>query len=75
MAERPPIPGTGVVREEKTAGRLYVVEMANSYRVMAIVPKEGPLCPDAVDPVGIRVSTIFSPYDMSRCRIVEWQVE
>lgn len=74
MPERPPITGTGVVRAERVAGRLYEVEMQNGYRVFGVVPKDGPACPEHTDPVGVSVSAAFSPYDLSRCRITSWLV-
>lgn len=73
MPERPSIPGIGIVRAERIPDRLYEVEMPNGYRVMAVVPKDGPTCPKPVDPAGAAVSTAFSPYDMSRCRITGWR--
>ncbi len=74
MTERPANPGRGRVVTECTPDRLYEVEMPNGYRAMAVIPREGPRL-DAGEPaVGREVDLEFSPYDMSRCRVVNWPV-
>lgn len=73
VSERPPIVACGVIRRVHTAGRLYEVEMANGHRAIAVVPKEGPFPGDGGDRIGCGVTTAFSPFDMSQCRIVRWE--
>lgn len=75
MSERPPIPGTGTIIEEREPGRLYEIEMGNGHRALAVVQQGGPAPPDHPLPENCRVEAIFSPYDMSRCRIVRWIIE
>ncbi len=71
MAERPPIRAQGRITQTHEASRLYEVEMDNGYRAYAILERKGPQ-PPSEDPTGIEVQVDFSPYDMSRCRVVEW---
>ena len=71
MAERPPIRAQGRITETLEAARLFEVEMPNGYRAYAILEKKGPP-PPSEDPSGTTGTVDFSPYDMSRCRIVEW---
>ena len=71
MAERPPIRALGRITQTYDAGRLFEVEMANGYRAYAVLEKKGPP-PPVDDPSGLPVTVNFSPYDMSRCRIVSW---
>lgn len=71
MTERPPISEKGRITAEHDAGRLYEVEMANGYRAYAIVEKRGPK-PEPGDPVGREVEVHFSPFDMSKCKVVGW---
>lgn len=73
MAERPPIQATGRIVEVHEAGRLYRVEMANGHRAYAIIERKGPrLSPDE-NALGREVTLHFSPFDMSKCRLVAWQ--
>lgn len=74
MAERPPIRAQGRITETREPGRLFEVEMGNGYRAYAIVEKKGPP-PPSENPEGMRVTVDFSPYDMSRCRVVAWLSE
>lgn len=71
MAERPPIRAQGRITQMHDEDRLFEVEMANGYRAYAIVERKGPRL-ESGDPVGKSVIVDFSPYDMSRCRVVEW---
>jgi hypothetical protein len=71
MTERPPIFARGRITAVHDADRLYEVEMANGYRAYAIVERKGSK-PEPGDPVGRDVEVHFSPYDMSRCKVVEW---
>ncbi|MDF1823011.1 MAG: hypothetical protein P1U68_00125 [Verrucomicrobiales bacterium] len=71
MAERPPIRAQGIITQMHEKNRLFEVQMANGYRAYAIVERKGPH-PEAGDPIGKSVTVDFSPYDMSRCRVVEW---
>jgi len=73
VPERPRQTGIGIIREERTPDHIYEIEMPNGFRAVAVLPKEGPACPDDVEPVGAAVVASFSPFDMSRCRIVEWK--
>lgn len=72
MAERPPIVATGRVVETLESGRLYRVEMPNGYRAYAIVERKGPPPSAGMDTLGRVVTLHFSPFDMSKCRIVNW---
>ena len=72
MAERPPIQAIGRIVEVLEAGRLYRVEMANGYRAYAIVERKGPRPPLGEDLSGKPVTLHFSPFDMSKCRLVSW---
>lgn len=73
MSERPAIPGRGRVVAACEPDRLYEVEMPNGFRSMAVIPREGPrLDAEEGDGVGREVELEFSPYDMSRCRVVTW---
>jgi translation initiation factor IF-1 len=71
MAERPPIRTKGRITRTHQKNRLYEVEMANGYRAYAIIEKKGPAC-SMEDPTGQEVVVDFSPYDMSKCKVVEW---
>lgn len=73
MAERPPIRAQGRITQVHQENRLYEVEMANGYRTYAIVEKKGPR-PELENPIGEPVIVNFSPFDMSRCKVVEWVV-
>ena len=71
MPERPPIVARGTICAEFAPDRLYQVEMKNGHRAHAVVRKEGPRAP-ANDAIGSTVTLSFSPFDMSRCQILEW---
>jgi len=71
MAERPPIRAQGRITQTHEAARLYEVEMSNGYRAYAILEKKGPQ-PPSEDPSGLAVTVDFSPYEMSRCRVIAW---
>ena len=70
MPERPPPTARGIIRDIREPQRLFEVEMANGYHALAVLPKNSPSPPP--DPVGQGVEITFSPYDMSRCRIIRW---
>ncbi|MBL9153138.1 MAG: hypothetical protein JNK37_11650 [Verrucomicrobiales bacterium] len=73
MPERPPILGRGTIRATYEPGLLYQVEMTNGHRAYAVVSKEGPFPPSRDETAdGIPVTVAFSPFEMSRCRIVAW---
>ena len=72
MPERPPIEAVGRIVEVREPGRLYRVEMANGYRAFAIVERKGPVPPADADPLGHEVALHFSPFDMTKCRLVAW---
>lgn len=72
MPERPPIEAVGRVVDVREPGRLYRVEMANGFRAYAIVERKGPHLPESEDPAGRGVVLRFSPFDMSKCRLVRW---
>jgi|GEM_PF-424547 len=72
MAERPPIQATGRIVEVLEADRLYRVEMANGYRAYAIVERKGPRLPAGEAALGKEVRLLFSPFDMSKCRLADW---
>lgn len=72
MAERPPIQATGRIVEVLEADRLYRIEMANGYRAYAIIERKGPRPPVGEDTLGKNVTVHFSPFDMSKCRLVAW---
>lgn len=71
MPERPPIRARGRITQVHQPDRLFEVEMANGYRAYAIVERKGPR-PSQTEPVGSDVVVQFSPFDMSRCKVVEW---
>ena len=70
MSERPPILGTGTIETIREEGRLFDVKMPNGYIAIAVLPKDGPACPEKV--LGATVEVAFSPYDMSRCKVSRW---
>lgn len=72
MAERPPIEAIGRVVQVHEADRLYEVEMANGFRAYAIVEHKGPRPPLGEESLGKEVTLHFSPFDMSKCRLVAW---
>lgn len=70
MNERPPIRAAGRITAIREEGRLYEVEMKNGYRAYAILERKGPTPPGEV--MGREITVAFSPFDMSRCKVVEW---
>lgn len=72
MTERPPIRTQGRITAVHQENRLYEVEMKNGYRTYAILERKGPHQPDG-DPVGQTVIVDFSPFDMSKCKLIEWR--
>jgi len=73
MSERPPILSHGRIENIREEGRLFDVRMPNGYLAIAVLPKGGPSCPERV--IGTKVEVAFFPYDMSRCKVVRWQVD
>ncbi len=71
MPERPSIIAIGTPVAERSRDRLYDIEMANGHRVVGVVAKLGPRCSGDWDQQQVKVA--FSPFDMSRCRIIDWQ--
>ncbi len=72
MPERPPIEASGRVVEVREPGRLYRVEMANGYRAFAVVERKGPHLPEGEEALDREATLHFSPFDMSKCRLVAW---
>lgn len=70
-AERPHIESIGTIVNVRETGRLFDIEMENGYQAIAVVPKECSTNP-AEDPIGQSAKVVFSPYDMSRCKVLEW---
>lgn len=48
--------------------------MSSGYTAYAILERKGPRPPTEVALVECEVVTEYSPFNMSRCKIVEWQV-
>lgn len=48
--------------------------MANGYRSYGVLERKGPRPPREVAPTDCDVVAEYSPFDMSRCKIVEWEV-
>ncbi len=71
--ERPPIVGRGIIVRTREPGRLFDVRMPNGHVAVAVVPRGGLAGPS--EATGVRVEVAFSPYDMSRCKVVAWQEE
>ncbi len=71
MPERPPIRALGRITQVHESGRLFEVEMENGYRAYAILERKGPR--PVGEESGCEVLVDFSPFDMSRCRVVSWQ--
>ena len=71
MSERVPILAQGKIVQILEPGRLFQVEMENSYTAYAVLPKDGPQT--AGEELGQIVEVAYSPYDMSRCKIVRWE--
>lgn len=74
MSERPPIQAYGLVTKVHTEGRLFEITMANGYAAYGILERKGPQLPEKVDPLTCEAHVLFSPYDMSRCKILEWKI-
>ena len=74
MSERPPIRAVGRITKVYKEGHLFEVTMSSGYTAYAILERKGPCPPKKVAPVECEVVTEYSPFDMSRCKIVEWQV-
>ncbi len=72
MSKRPPIFSRGRIVKVREPGRLYEIEMPNGYRALAVLPREIEETP-VEEIVGRAAEVTFSPYDMSRCRIAEWE--
>ncbi|MEM9283086.1 MAG: hypothetical protein AAGA96_14765 [Verrucomicrobiota bacterium] len=72
MSERPPIRAQGRITQEHEPGRLYEVTMKNGHRAYAVLERKGPTPPMKGESLGVEVTVDYSPYDMSRCRIVAW---
>lgn len=74
MTERSPILSVGRIVREHRPDHLYEVEMPNGYRAYAIRERKGPLASESGIPsaVGAGARVEFSPFDMSRCKIVAW---
>jgi hypothetical protein len=70
MPARPPILSIGTVSAERLPNRLYLITMKNGHRAFGVIPRTGPRCESAWQQRQVRVA--YSPFDMSRCRIVEW---
>lgn len=70
MPERPPIRALGRITQVHESGRLYEVEMENGYHAYAVLERKGPR-PEGEE-TGREVLVDFSPFDMSRCRVVSW---
>ena len=75
MSERPPISGPGRIVTIREPGRLYEVEMPNGFRALAVVPRGAEVPDDDDECLGRHLAVAFSPYDMSRCRIISWGPE
>ena len=74
MSERHPIRAVGRITKVYKEGHLFEVTMSSGYTAYAILERKGPCPPKEVAPVECEVVTEYSPFDMSRCKIVEWQV-
>lgn len=71
MSERPQIESIGTIVNVREPNRLYDIKMENGYVAIAVVPKDGPICPKE-EAVGSKVRVQFSPYDMSRSKVLAW---
>lgn len=74
MSERPRIQATGRITKIHTEGRLFEVTMANGYTAYGILELKGPRAPEGTDPLDCEVTVLYSAYDMSKCKILEWKV-
>lgn len=70
MPERPALSAQGIIRQIREAQRLFEIEMPNGYHALAVLHHNTPSPPS--DPVGHQVEVTFSPYDMTRCKIIRW---
>ncbi|MEX2580364.1 MAG: hypothetical protein WD342_15000 [Verrucomicrobiales bacterium] len=73
MAERPSIQAVGRITRVHEKDRLYEVEMANGFRAYAIRERKGPALSSDAEATEFEVVVDFSPYNMGRCKIVEWR--
>lgn len=73
MSERPPIRSTGLITKIHEEGRLFEVTMENGYRAYAVLERKGPQPENPVVAGESRAILHFSPFDMSRCKIAEWE--
>ncbi len=74
MSERPRIQANGRITKIHTEGRLFEVTMPNGYTAYGILELKGPPTPEGVDPLDCEVTVLYSAYDMSKCKILEWKV-
>ncbi|MDF1738800.1 MAG: hypothetical protein P1U86_06555 [Verrucomicrobiales bacterium] len=74
MSERPPIQATGRITKVHTEGRLFEVTMPNGYTAYGILEKKGPPLPEGAAPLDCEVTVLYSAYDMSKCKILDWKV-
>ncbi|MCF6314592.1 MAG: hypothetical protein L3J39_19245 [Verrucomicrobiales bacterium] len=70
MPERPALTSTGIIRQVREEQRLFDIEMPNGYHALAVLHHHDPAPPS--DPIGKKAQVSFSPYDMSRCKILKW---
>ncbi len=70
MPARPALSSHGFIRKICEAQRLFEIEMPNGYHTLAVLHHNSPACP--LDPIGQKVEVTFSPYDMTRCKIIQW---
>lgn len=70
MPERPAITANGIIRKIREVSRLFEIEMSNGYHALAVLHRNHPEAP--LSPIGREVTVTFSPYDMTRCKIIIW---
>ena len=70
MPERPSPTARGTIREIREPQRLFEVEMPNGFVSLAVLHHNNPAAPP--EPLNQQVEVIFSPYDMSQCKITHW---
>ena len=73
MSERLPIRGRVTAEHEEE--QLFEVTMANGYRSHGVLERKSPRPPCEMAPADCDVVPEYFPFDMSRCKIVEWQVQ
>lgn len=73
MPERPPIRSTGLITKIYEEGRLFEITMENGYTAYAVLERKGPQPAEPVVAGETRAAVQFSPFDMSRCKIAEWE--